>query len=209
MIFSSHGVVPLLSPPCTVCMLWFQYLTYLDSFGPFGEECWFTVHVSLSWLFDPAFTHTHPSDSTFKYIRRSFSEHVQTRLNLLSTMEDHCSHIVVTPILDSSPPPSPMKIIPTPTPPVKTYPPLSLRRQCPKQLRRKLPPATRLCLSVVIGRSKKKKRNHRQRRMDFYRKYYRPPKAPQLFHISLDVTTIPDKWANRSFGSANSLDPPC
>ena len=29
---------------------WHQYLSYVDSLGSFGGECWLTVHASLYWL---------------------------------------------------------------------------------------------------------------------------------------------------------------
>ena len=188
--------------------------------GPFGGECWFTVHSSLSWLFDPAFTAAPPSDSTFRLrwtrmtkLRHLFSDHVATKLSLLPTS------VWPKPAVLSIPLPisvvalptteSPVKTVPTLHSPDKTPPLLSRRRQCPKQLRRKLPLVRRISVSAVIGRSKRKKRKHRQRRMDFYRRYHRPPKAPRIDHISLVVTTVPDKHVNRSFGSSNSLDPPC
>jgi hypothetical protein len=34
---------------------WNQYLTILNSLGPFGEESWVTVHLSTLWLLDYSF----------------------------------------------------------------------------------------------------------------------------------------------------------
>jgi hypothetical protein len=45
--------------------LWNQYLTFLDSVGPFGGECWLLVHASLCWLLDPEFLITLPSALVF------------------------------------------------------------------------------------------------------------------------------------------------
>ena len=32
--------------------IWHRYLQILESFGPFGDECWITVHASMWWLLD-------------------------------------------------------------------------------------------------------------------------------------------------------------
>ena len=185
--------------------LWNQYLTYLSELGPFGGECWITVHSSLSWLLDPAFIDVPPSAAT---IQLRWSQMRRLRIQL-------ASH--VNKLIQSLPPtisPAIHRIIEHPVPLVAITPVAlsetphitALRRQCPKQLRRKRP--LTIVYSLLVGRSKQKKRRHRKRRMEFYRHYHRPPKVLPIFQILLEVTSIPDKFVNRSFGSSNSLDPP-
>ncbi len=58
--------------------LWNQYLTFLDSVGPFAGECWLTVHASLCWLLDPAFIVSLPSNAVFGHWWDTWSSCVDT-----------------------------------------------------------------------------------------------------------------------------------
>jgi hypothetical protein len=57
--------------PTSKYTIWHRYLQILESFGPFGDECWLTVHVSMWWLLDLFFlSPLSISNSTGKFRRK-------------------------------------------------------------------------------------------------------------------------------------------
>jgi hypothetical protein len=74
-----HGWSPCVSENCHICCpssnppstIWHRYLQILESFGPFGDECWLTVHASMWWLLDLFFlSPLSISYSTGKFCRK-------------------------------------------------------------------------------------------------------------------------------------------
>ncbi len=49
LLVSQRTATSVAPPPSTI---WHRYLQILESFGPFGDECWLTFHASMWWLLD-------------------------------------------------------------------------------------------------------------------------------------------------------------
>jgi hypothetical protein len=68
----------------SIRLVLFQYFSYLDSIGPFGDECWITVHASLCWLMDPLHTYSSPSPSMTSNVWQKMEK---LRGNLISQLK--------------------------------------------------------------------------------------------------------------------------
>ena len=195
--------------------IWSRYLQIVESFGPYGEESWLTVHLSFMWLLDWFFlTPSTISYSTNKFrrqwrlmtkIRRGLSNSILLRRKYSSPpylppkSKVDLEHMVLAtstmtltfPSNESSKAddPSFSSCVFTPTENIEVTPSFSLVMPLPSRHRRY-------------------KKRRRKRRMDFYKRYYRLPPPPKIPQLPLADTAIPDLHRSRSAGSYNIKDPP-
>lgn len=176
---------------------WHRYLQILDSFGPYGDECWLTVHASMWWLLDSYFI----SPPSLSYSTGKFRRQWRLMLKMRRRLNDailskvrYTSYTYIPPI----PPPLPTDVPPSfesVSPSVVS--PLS-NGTCDAPLIFPPPPHSR----------KRKHRKRHRRQWNRMRKRLRPPDPLSMQKLQLVQTTIPDKLVNRSFGSLNARDPP-
>jgi hypothetical protein len=227
-LHSWGGSIPLTGPYSK----YHHYFRFLESLGPFGDECWITVHASLFWWFHLTTNFVLCSDSYFlkRWTRMSKSRQhlvlsmrkiippyvrVQNFKDLYATVRRSLLHSTSLPELKFTPnhpswrapppPPSWMKLLRNRLRSMQTFiVPIVLL--VPIILSRSPSPTPQL-LFPPPHRHRNKKRK-KKRRMDFYRKYFRAPPPPRIHQPPLACILAPDIHLNRSSGSFNARDPP-
>jgi hypothetical protein len=209
-----------------------QYFKFLESLGPFGDECWITVHSSLFWWFHCDTPMVLLSSS---YFLRRWTWMSNCRQGLVVSMRkllpskvrvQQFKDVYVSstrPLLRSVPVPElkftrnhPSWRAPPPPPRWRVFLRNRLRSMqtfivpfvllVPTMLSRSPSPIPQL-LFPPPHRHRNKKRK-KKRRMDFYRKYFRAPPPPRIHQPPLACILAPDINLNRSSGSFNARDPP-
>jgi hypothetical protein len=203
----------------------------LESLGPFGDECWITVHSSLCWWFHCDTPLVLLSSSYF--LRRwTWMSNCRQRLVVLMrkllpskvrVQQFKDAYVSSTHPLLRSVPVAQLKFTrnhpswraPPPPPRWRLLLRNCLRLQTiivpivllvPTILSRSPSPIPQL-LFPPPHRHRNKKRK-KKRRMDFYRKYFRAPPPPRIHQPPLACILAPDINLNRSSGSFNARDPP-
>jgi hypothetical protein len=228
LLHSWGGAIPITGPYSP----YHHYFQFLESLGPFGDECWITVHSSLCWWF-----------------------HCDTPLVLLSssyflrrwTWMSNCRQCLVVQMRKLLPSKVRVQqfkdVYVSPTRPLLrsvSVPELKFTRNHPSWRAPPPPPRwmlrlrnrlrhmqtfivpTTLTVQPISSRSPspipqllfppphrhRNKKRKKKRRMDFYRKYFRAPPPPRIHQPPLACILAPDINLNRSSGSFNARDPP-
>jgi hypothetical protein len=204
----------------------------LESIGPFGDECWITVHSSLFWWFDLDTPLVMLSRSYFLK-RWTWMSNCRQRLVVLmrkllpsKVRVQQFKDAYVTPwrVLLSKVSPTELKYTPN-HPSWRAPPPPPRWRVLLRNRLRHMQTfivTTTLTVQPISSRSPspipqllfppphrhRNKKRKKKRRMDFYRKYFRAPPPPRIHQPPLACILEPDINLNRSSGSFNARDPP-
>jgi hypothetical protein len=198
--------------------MWTRYLSNVTRSNRYDEECWLSVHTdaSIQWLFGEDFLTSviTTGDRTLLLkrwklmmrLRRKFAEQIiLDQQQYVGTLKIQTQTLTVPYKNFNSPPPNHSRpsIIPLRTLPLRGNFDRPRRRR-----RQKLrEPRSIPTLTIPIG-DRRKKRKKKKSKINPLHNYYHPVKKPDMAQTSLADTAIPDRYMNRSFGSANILDPP-
>jgi hypothetical protein len=198
--------------------MWTRYLSNVTHSNVFDEECWLSVHTdaSIQWLFEEDFLTsvitTGDRTTLFKRwklmirLRRKYADQIisdqQQYVGTLKIQSQNSNRQHITP---DSPP---TIILRRSFIPLRTLP---LRGNFNRPRRRRKHKITELrsipILILLIG-DRRKKRKKKKSKINSLHNYYHPIKKPGMAQTPLADTASPDRYVNRSFGSANILTPP-
>ncbi len=178
---------------------WHKYFSTLELLGPFGEESWFTVHTSFSWLFDHFFLSSFSISLSSVSFRRRWRIMSCLRSRFALTISERPRYHI-----PPSPPPTLLTAISAPTCLPFSYDETSLAEAEAKRCCSPVP--TRHMLPPPLHRKKRHKKKRKRRVVTLLRSY--SPSPPKLRVVPRSFTCAPDIHVNRSSGSFNARDPP-
>ena len=212
-------LAPFVPPPFFEEEVWLRFLSNVTRPRLFAEECWSCVHnnASLSWMFGEDFLNSPMSSKAQSLLlrrckaifrlRRRYADEIlllQQRSLLACPRARHSR---------SRPAPS--------GPPAPSLPPLRRHPLPPREYslpNRRLPPRRRRQgaiplpppLTSIVAQEKPRRRKKKKKRRHCYAPITRffPVMRPlRLTAPTLAITELLERYASRSFGSADILDP--
>jgi hypothetical protein len=198
--------------------MWTRYLSNVTSSNLYDEECWLSVHTdaSIQWLFEEDFlTSAITIGDRTKLLKRWKLMMRLRRKYAEQLILDQQQYVGTLKIQRQSPTGqhttsnnTPSKASRTSFLPLLTIPLRGNFDRPQRRRKRKLRETRAVPTFIFPMEDKQKKRRKKKRKINPLTNYYHPVKKPGMAQTPLADTASPDRYVNRSFGSANILDPP-